>query len=953
MASLKSHILLSFLLLLSFNAEVRANSEAEALLAWKSTLTNQSALQSWTAGGTIGPNLSASPCQWFGVSCDAAGSVAKIHLPGASLGGNLTGLNFLSFGNLVSLNLSQCNLTGPMPPQIGSLSKLMHLNLSRNILSGRLPPTLSNLTRLSLLYLGNNMISGELDPCLFSNWTKLRFLELQNNNFTGKIPSEIGLLTDLVELAICNNRLNGSIPHEIGNLKHLDAIALYGNYLTGPIPASIGNLTRLTWLFLQQNQLSGPIPQDIVKCAKLVHLFLYENDLSGSVPQGLANLSFLKVLHLSVNNLSGPLPQVCQESPLEIFTAAFNSFAGPMPRSLRNCTTLMRVRLESNFLSGYLDRDFGVYPNLNYLDLSDNKLRGVLSPNWGSCLKLTLLNLAGNEIGGTIPNELGKLSVLGVLNLSSNHITGLMPGHLGNLSSLYQLNLRENKLSRSIPSQLGHLLRLEDLDLSSNKLGGPIPEQLWKCLKLRNLVLAINNFSGSISPQIGDLALQGSLNLSHNHLTGNIPPQIAKLSVELLDLSHNGLSGEIPPSFAQMTSLTSVDFSYNELEGPIPDGEVFLLSAPTAFSNNKNMCGPVRGFQPCNAKLPESTVQKKSRKLWIILGVSLSVVLFLIVVLLGKSILSRGRMKSPSARIAGLNSRNVFSVLNYDGKVVYEDIVKATEGFDDKYCIGEGGSGRVYRALLPTGHALAIKKIRSSEGDEIEQITASFINEIKLLTAIRHRNIVKFYGFCSSGLHKFLVYDLIERGSLASILKDGTEAARFDWRRRAQIVRDTASALCYMHNDCTPPVIHRDISSRNILLNTDYEAFLSDFGISRILKPDSRNWTAVAGTYGYVAPELAYTMRLTEKCDVYSFGVLALEVMIGKHPAELGLSLNSLQSEPGMELQDLLDARLPPPADRVAMDEVKAIVKQACSCVDADPNRRPTMREVSRALLEI
>ncbi|KAF8030283.1 hypothetical protein BT93_E2663 [Corymbia citriodora subsp. variegata] len=899
----------------------------------------------------MGLNLSASPCRWFGVSCDAGGSITKIHLPRASLGGNLTGLEFLAFDNLVSLNLSQCNLSGPIPPQIGLLSKLMHLNLSGNILSGRLPLTLSNLTRLSLLYLGNNMISGYLDPRLFSNWTKLQFLELHNNSVTGKIPSEIGLLTNLVELAISNNHLNGSIPYEIGNLKHLDALALDGNHLTGPFPASIGNLTHLTMLYLHENNLSGPIPQDIVRCTKLVELRLDYNDLSGLVPRGLANFSFLKVLRLSMNSLSGPLPQVCLESPLEVFTAAFNSFTGPMPGSLRNCMTLVRVRLENNSLLGYLDRDFGVYPNLNYLDLSYNKLRGVLSPSWGSCLKLTLLKVAGNEISGTIPNELGKLSVLLVLDLSSNHITGLIPRHFGNLSSLYQLNLRENKLSGSIPPQLGQLSSLEDLDLSSNELGGLIPDQLWKCWKLRNLVLAMNTFNGSISPLIGDLGLQGSLNLSHNRFTGNIPPQIANLAVEHLDLSHNELSGEIPPSFAQMTSLTSVDFSYNELEGPIPDGIFFRLPTPTAFSNNKNICGLVGGFQPCNAKLSESTVQKKSHKLWIILGVSSSVVLLLIVVLLGKSILPRRRTKSASASITRLNSRNVFSVLNYDGKVVYEDIVKATESFDDKYCIGEGGSGRVYRALIPTGHVLAIKKIRSPEGDEIEQITASFINEIRLLTAIRHRNIVKFYGFCSSGPHKFLVYDLIERGSLASILNNGSEAAQLDWRRRVEIVRNIAHALCYMHNDCKPPVIHRDISSQNILLNMEYKAFLSDFGISRILKSDSSNWTAVAGTCGYVAPELAYTMRLTEKCDIYSFGILALEVIIGKHPAELGLSLNSLQSEQRMELEDLLDSRLPPPVDRITMNEVKAIAKQARLCIDVDPNRRPTMTEVSQALL--
>jgi serine/threonine protein kinase len=196
---------------------------------------------------------------------------------------------------------------------------------------------------------------------------------------------------------------------------------------------------------------------------------------------------------------------------------------------------------------------------------------------------------------------------------------------------------------------------------------------------------------------------------------------------------------------------------------------------------------------------------------------------------------------------------NLFSILNFDGKIVYEDIIKATNDFDDNFCIGVGGSGRVYKAEMPTGHVLAIKIISCLEGEEIDDMKI-FENEIRVLTEIRHRNIVKFYGFCSQGPRKFLVYDYIERGSLASILSNDTEAKEVNWSKRVDIVRSIANALSYLHHDCSPPIIHRDISSKNVLLNSEFEACISDFGTARILKPDSSNWTLVAGTYGYIAP---------------------------------------------------------------------------------------------------
>ncbi|XP_058073596.1 MDIS1-interacting receptor like kinase 2-like isoform X1 [Magnolia sinica] len=213
---------------------------------------------------------------------------------------------------------------------------------------------------------------------------------------------------------------------------------------------------------------------------------------------------------------------------------------------------------------------------------------------------------------------------------------------------------------------------------------------------------------------------------------------------------------------------------------------------------------------------------------------------------------------------------------------------------------------------------------------------------------IRHRNIVKLYGFCSHTQCSFLIYEYMERGSLASILSNNEGAAQLDWTSRVNVIKGVANALSYMHHDCTLPIVHRDLSSNNVLLNLELEASVSDFGTARLLIPDSSNWTALVGTCGYIAPELAYTMRVTEKCDVYSFGVVALEVMMGSHPGELISSLSSSSRQDTL-LKDMLDQRLSDPMADVAQ-EVLFVVSMALACIRPDPDTRPTMRRVAQEL---
>ncbi|XP_048439617.1 MDIS1-interacting receptor like kinase 2-like [Pyrus x bretschneideri] len=189
----------------------------------------------------------------------------------------------------------------------------------------------------------------------------------------------------------------------------------------------------------------------------------------------------------------------------------------------------------------------------------------------------------------------------------------------------------------------------------------------------------------------------------------------------------------------------------------------------------------------------------------------------------------------------------------FDGKLFYEEIIKATEDFDDAYCIGRGGFGNVYKAKLPSDDLVAVKKLHTPADGEWST-RKELLNEVKILTEIRHRNIVKLYGFCSHSQHSFLVYEYLERGSLYSILDNDEEAKKLDWSKRLNIIKGVAHGLSYMHCDVSPPIVHRDISSKNILLDDEYEACISDFGTAKVLEINSSNWTAVAGTFGYVAP---------------------------------------------------------------------------------------------------
>ncbi|OMO94304.1 hypothetical protein COLO4_16415 [Corchorus olitorius] len=466
------------------------------------------------------------------------------------------------------------------------------------------------------------------------------------------------------------------------------------------------------------------------------------------------------------------------------------------------------------------------------------------------------------------------------------------------------LELDQNNLTGILPDSVCRGGLLESFSASDNHLVGPIPKGLKNCTSLFRVHLENNQLTGDISEAFGVYPHLSFIDLSGNEFYGELSSNWGVCgSLEFLSVARNNITGKIPPEIGNST--------YNKLQGPIPNCPAFLNASFEELQGNKGLCGNVNGIPPCSTF---SSHGRNRLTLFAILFPTLSLAV-LSVSSISLFFISKNRKKDRDEEgQSSVNDENLLSISSFNGRVLYEDIIRATEEFDAQYCIGKGGYGNVYKARLSSGDSVAVKKFHTSfEMADQKQ----FLNEVKALIEIRHRNIIKFYGFCSFSKHSFLVYEYLEKGSLASLLRNDEEAKKLEWNKRVNIIKGIVNALSYLHHDCSPPIVHRDITSGNILLDSEFEAHVSDFGTAKFLKPDSSNWTNLAGTYGYIAPELSYTMKVTEECDVYSFGVVAMEVIMGAHPGDFISNLSVSSPEMQLSLNDVLDQRLSPPLPEV------------------------------------
>ncbi|GMP36612.1 hypothetical protein CsSME_00008685 [Camellia sinensis var. sinensis] len=822
--------------------------------------------------------------------------------------------------SIVDLEFSRNNLIGSIPTSIGNLGKLTNLYLYDNQLSRSISQEVRMLRSLVDVELSWNNLTGSI-PTSVGNLSKLTTLYLYDNQFSGSIPQEVGMLRSLVDLDLSGNKLTSSIPALIGNLGKLTTLYLYDNQFSGSIPQEVGMLRSLIDLDLLGNKLTGSIPASIGNFGKITNLYLYDNQLSRSISQEVGILRSLLILHLGWNYLTDSIPaSIGNLGNLTNFYVIGNKLFGSIPPTFNNFTHLTEFEISGNMFSDHIPADICVSGLLTKLTAKNNNLKGPIPKSLKNCSSLYRVRLERNQILGNISGDFDIYPNLVYIDLSHNNFFGEVSHKWGKCHNLTSLKMPNNNISSEIPSEIMDSTQLCVLDLFSNNIVGEIPMKLKRMVSLFNLKLNNNHLSGNIPPEFGKLSNLEILDLAANNLSGSIPRALGEcMKLFNLNLSNNRLEESIPVEIGRIYNLQIldlghnliIDVSFNQLEGPIPNMKAFCEAPFEALRVLLVFCKEYRNT------------------------------------------------KNEPRRV---NNENLFAIWSYNGTMVYDSIIEATENFENfstKHCVGEGGCGSVYRADLTSGQVVAVKKLHVSRNGDLANLKG-FMSEIRALTKIRHHNIVKLYGYCSHQRHSFLVYEFLEGESLGKILSTEDHALYFDWIKRVNVVKDVANALSYMHHDCSPTIIHRDTSSKNVLLDLEYSAHISDFGTARFMKPGSSNWTSFAGTFGYAAPELAYKMEVNEICDVYSFGVLTLEVIMGKHPSDLISSLSSSSSSSsysssststtrGILLKDVLDQRLPAPESQVAK-QVVVVAKLAFACLHANPPSRPTMRQVAMKL---
>ncbi|PWZ58770.1 LRR receptor-like serine/threonine-protein kinase FEI 1 [Zea mays] len=509
-----------------------------------------------------------------------------------------------------------------------------------------------------------------------------------------------------------------------------------------------------------------------------------------------------------------------------------------------------------------------------------------------------------------------------------------------------------------------HSKRVIDLILAYHRLVGPIPPEIGKLNQLQTLSLQGNSLYGSLPPELGNCTKLQQLYLQGNYLSGYIPSEFGDLvELEALDLSSNTLSGSVPHSLDKLSKLTSFNVSMNFLTGAIPSSGSLVNFNETSFVGNLGLCGkqinlvckdalqsPSNGLQ---SPSPDDMINKRNGKnstRLVISAVATVGALLLVALMCFWGCFLYKNFGKKDMRGFRVELCGGSSVVMFHGDLPYssKDILKKLETIDEENIIGAGGFGTVYKLAMDDGNVFALKRIvKTNEG-----LDRFFDRELEILGSVKHRYLVNLRGYCNSPSSKLLIYDYLQGGSLDEVLHEKSE--QLDWDARINIILGAAKGLSYLHHDCSPRIIHRDIKSSNILLDGSFEARVSDFGLAKLLEDEeSHITTIVAGTFGYLAPEYMQFGRATEKTDVYSFGVLVLEILSGKRPTdasfiEKGLNivgwLNFLASE--NREREIVDLN----CEGVQTETLDALLSLAKQCVSSSPEERPTMHRVVQML---
>ncbi|KAK9053721.1 hypothetical protein SSX86_024795 [Deinandra increscens subsp. villosa] len=839
------------------------------------------------------------------------------------------------------------------------------------------------------LQLLNLNLSGTLSPSL-GQLSYMRILDVMWNQITGSIPKEIGKLTNLRLLLLNGNQLTGSLPEEIGYLPNLERIQIDENYISGEIPKSFANLNMTQHFLMNNNSLSGQIPPELSRLPSLVHLLLDNNNLSGYLPPQLSELLSLRILQLDNNHFDGTIPP-SYGNMLQLLKLSLRNctLQGPIP-DLSRIPNLAYIDLSNNKLNGsipYMNLSDGI----TTIDLSRNQLTGTIPPSFSGLPNLQRLSLFNNSLNGSVPSGIWQNRTFNsteqlTLDMQNNNISGIS----GSLNLPANVILRFANLCSQYISCYSCVYHHQDL-----------LHLYLNIFSLQGNPACLNTSASMLIYCQSPIALVNHLQSIPSNSTDKCPPQSCPppnfeyapgsptrcfCAAPLLigyRLKSPGFS-EFPTYFYSFeVYLTSglkikhfqLDLTYEWQKGPrlrmllkifpvytgngsnifnrsevfrirslftqwaIPDSDIF---GPYELLNF-TLLDPYKDFIPTSAS-SSSGISKGSVAGIVIGAIVAAVLLSALVSLYILRLLRKKYHAVPNRRHVSRASLKIEGVKSFG----YEELKRATNNFDAGCEVGQGGYGKVYKGIFSNGTVVAIK--RAEEGSL--QGEKEFLTEIELLSRLHHRNLVSLLGFCDEEGEQMLVYEFMYNGTLRdnlSVTEKHKEALTFAMRIR--IALGSAKGILYLHSEANPPIFHRDIKATNILLDSQLIAKVADFGLSRLAPVADMEGvvpghvsTVVKGTPGYLDPEYLLTHKLTNKSDVYSLGVVFLELLTGMHPITHGKNIvrevnNAYRS--GM-IFSLIDAKMGSYPSKC----VEKFVTLALKCCQEDTDERPSVAEV-------
>lgn len=848
--------------------------------------------------------------------------------------------NNRSICHVVTIQLKGLNMTGILPPELAELTHLQELDLSRNFLNGSIPSSYGKL-RVTILSLLGNRISGPI-PKELGNIVTLEELNLENNLLEGPLPPNLGSLSLLREMFLSANNLTGTIPENFSNLKNMTDFRIDGNGISGTIPDFIGNWTNLDRLDIQGTSMEGPIPPTISLLKNMSELRI--SDLRGKQMQfpNLQGLTKMKRLILRNCSLVGPIPKYIGAMPLKLLDLGNNMLNGTIPDTFEQLD-FDNMFLGNNTLSGAIPS--WMFRSRENIDISYNNFIQTSTPGCQS----STLNLVSSysDTMNKFNNMDAWCSMKGLVCPTEAKYHSLFI-NCGGTRTKFDGDDYEEDLTNRGPSfffsssdkwafsSSGVYVGLQDASyIATNTFSLNVSgADFYKTARLAPNSLKYYGLclqGGSYRVRLHFAEIMYSNDSTYSSLGRRIFDVAIQGNVVLKDFNimeeANGVGKGIIKDFKNVSVSSTLEIHLywtGKGTNAIPDRGVYgpLISAITVTPN----------FKIDTGGLPVGAI------IGIVLA-SVAVLLIVLVVLWKKGIFG-GKNNEEELELRALDLQT--------GHFRLKQIKAATNNFDPANKIGEGGFGPVYKGVLSDGAVIAVKQLSSKS----KQGNREFVNEIGMISALQHPNLVKLYGCCIEGNQLLVIYEYMENNCLARALF-GREDQRLnlDWATRKRVCSGIAKGLAYLHEESRLKIVHRDIKCTNVLLDKDLNAKISDFGLAKLDEEENTHIsTRIAGTVGYMAPEYAMRGYLTDKADVYSFGVVVLEIVSGKsntnyRPKEEFVYLLDwayVLQEQG-NLLELVDPCL---GSNYSKKEAMRMIHLSLLCTNPSPTLRPSMSSV-------